>query len=611
MCTNAIYTIVFNITQKLKVITLGFCVFFSPLIFSQINLIPNPSFEDSIQIPQVNDELFKCKNWIKPTGTSSDYFSAYSPVNAPPISQPNCGVSIPKNAIGFQFAKQGNFYVGGLMYANFNGNLYPERTANELFEVKLVQPLKKKYLYAFKLYYNVANGSNVASNQLGAYFTQNQFNFTFGTYFNSLIPQIRLDTNTYMTDTLNWVAMKGLFFAKGNEEYVTIGNFKDALHTKTISLTTNFQTPCIDQTNNTFFCYTYIDSVSLYEIPVIAADCAKDTTICLNDSLSLGTNVIDTARYSWQPIAGLSCTNCPNPKAKPLVTTIYHLTKKIYGTESVDSIICIVLQPTIALAGTNSSICIGSTVNLGPDNDFGYTYFWQPTIALSCSNCGLSIASPSISMTYTLTKSACGFSNSAVFIVNVKPNYTLTPKINLTNIISCLNDTLQFAIQNYPTDNFVLYNWQPLNNFITQPSVSVKALIKNNTYYYVTISNVNLSIYCPYSKKDSIYISIQDTCTKEIEPFLPNLFTPNGDGINETFLVRIPKTKSVRLQIYNVWGSLLYEASSNANNELTELNWDGKYKGEACNVSTYYYLIEAETISEQKKVYKGFVSLMK
>jgi hypothetical protein len=45
------------------------------------------------------------------------------------------------------------------------------------------------------------------------------------------------------------------------------------------------------------------------------------------DSAVIGLNNSEAALFNWQPTAGLSCTNCPNPKASPTITTTYTVTK--------------------------------------------------------------------------------------------------------------------------------------------------------------------------------------------------------------------------------------------------------------------------------------------
>jgi gliding motility-associated-like protein len=72
---------------------------------------------------------------------------------------------------------------------------------------------------------------------------------------------------------------------------------------------------------------------------------------------------------------------------------------------------------------------------------------------------------------------------------------------------------------------------------------------------------------------------------------LPNIFTPNGDGINDIFL------PNFHIKVYNRWGLLLYEGSD---------GWDGRYKGRMMSAGTYYYVLRDE---ETGKEYKSSVMI--
>lgn len=70
---------------------------------------------------------------------------------------------------------------------------------------------------------------------------------------------------------------------------------------------------------------------------------------------------------------------------------------------------------------------------------------------------------------------------------------------------------------------------------------------------------------------------------------IPNVFTPNGDGKNDTFEVRAAGLSSYSIKIFNRWGNLVFES--------TQLNqqWSGKVNGNDAPEGTYYYVIEAMT----------------
>src|SRR5574343_1830204 len=94
--------------KKQSTVIFLLCFFYYHNSSAQANLIPNPSFEDSISIPLSHSEYNKCNHWYAILQTP-DYFSKYSPLSVP---NPSWSVAIPKNCIGYQTAKTGSFYSG-------------------------------------------------------------------------------------------------------------------------------------------------------------------------------------------------------------------------------------------------------------------------------------------------------------------------------------------------------------------------------------------------------------------------------------------------------------------------------------------------------------------
>ena len=92
---------------------------------------------------------------------------------------------------------------------------------------------------------------------------------------------------------------------------------------------------------------------------------------------------------------------------------------------------------------------------------------------------------------------------------------------------------------------------------------------------------------------------------------MPNTFTPNGDGINDTYF---PSGKGIslikRFTIYNRWGEKIYEAVNMLPNNATS-GWDGTYKGEALRPDVFVYMVEALCFTDEPIVLKGDVSLIR
>ena len=87
--------------------------------------------------------------------------------------------------------------------------------------------------------------------------------------------------------------------------------------------------------------------------------------------------------------------------------------------------------------------------------------------------------------------------------------------------------------------------------------------------------------------------------------FVPNAFTPNGDGKNDIFQVYGNTIKSVNLWIYDQWGGMLFTSNRQS------AGWDGTYKGKAQPVGVYVYYVEATLEDGQLVKKKGTIDLLR
>ena len=97
---------------------------------------------------------------------------------------------------------------------------------------------------------------------------------------------------------------------------------------------------------------------------------------------------------------------------------------------------------------------------------------------------------------------------------------------------------------------------------------------------------------------------------KGAEIFIPNTFSPNGDGRNDFFYPRGRGIERIRtLRIFNRWGEVVFENREfPVNDQLA--GWDGKYKNGAPQAGVYVY--QAELICENGEIltYKGNIALI-
>lgn len=87
--------------------------------------------------------------------------------------------------------------------------------------------------------------------------------------------------------------------------------------------------------------------------------------------------------------------------------------------------------------------------------------------------------------------------------------------------------------------------------------------------------------------------------------YVPNAFTPNGDGVNDVFLVYGTAIASIRLLVYNQWGALVFETTD------IKKGWDGMYKDAKAQAGPYTYAMEAVMLDGSKVRRNGSFTLIR
>jgi hypothetical protein len=191
--------------------------------YAQLNLVPNPSFEDTVECPQFLGQIDAAEGWST-YRNSPDYYNGCNNSNA---------ITVPNANFGFQLAQSGYAMIGLDTYAKKNstvGNNYREYAGAEL-----LFPLQIGVKYYFSLYAVLAERyTGFASNNLGLRFFTNSY---------SLSNPAPLDNFSHMkfdyllTDSINWNKISGSFVADSNYQYVCIGNFYEYMNTDTLIVT--------------------------------------------------------------------------------------------------------------------------------------------------------------------------------------------------------------------------------------------------------------------------------------------------------------------------------------------------------------------------------------
>ena len=106
--------------------------------------------------------------------------------------------------------------------------------------------------------------------------------------------------------------------------------------------------------------------------------------------------------------------------------------------------------------------------------------------------------------------------------------------------------------------------------------------------------------------------NFNQSCTEKNKVYIPNIFSPNDDGINDTFQIFKDTKVDATIQkylIYNRWGSLLYEANNFEFDSNTNW-WNGKFRGEKIDIGVYVYFIEVRFENNEIKNYGGSITIL-
>lgn len=107
---------------------------------------------------------------------------------------------------------------------------------------------------------------------------------------------------------------------------------------------------------------------------------------------------------------------------------------------------------------------------------------------------------------------------------------------------------------------------------------------------------------------------IQVRVRKDRNVYVPNAFSPNGDGINESFEIGIGRGVSHvnKFIIVDRWGEIVYEKNDfDPNDPQVDFAWNGQLRGEAMNPGVYVYYMDVKFIDEETVQYKGDITLIR
>lgn len=336
-----------------------------------------------------------------------------------------------------------------------------------------------------------------------------------------------------------------------------------------------------------------IKDVDIHALPAI--DAGPDTTICLKDSAIL--MPAGGVSYEWAPANYLSCTSCANPLAGPPFKMKYVVTgTDANGCKNNDTVVINIKTKVEAQVGPGGEICDDEKIQL--DAKGGRSYVWSPPDGLSDANIANPIASPDNTIKYKVVAyeaSCIPDTNYVDVIVHPLPTVKATGSQTIIAGNSAVIQASGSLIHKFM--------WSPSESLSCSNCADPLAKPTKTTTYTITV-------FTEYGCQDSDKVTIQVICD-ESQVFIPNTFTPNGDGQNDVFYPRgngISKVTSFR--IYDRWGEIVYRRDGVTMNDAN-VGWDGTKNGTVLPPDVFVYILEAQCDSGEPMTIKGDITLIR
>jgi len=305
----------------------------------------------------------------------------------------------------------------------------------------------------------------------------------------------------------------------------------------------------------------------------------NDTLICQNNSVTLNAGNTGCS-FIWS--TGDTTQTATINNSGLFVVRI----KNNFGCEVLDS--CKISRfnsPYIALHDT--SFCFGNTITLTAGNPSDIVHWSTGDTSNSVTinhTCNLTISITDTNGCSSSRTILVKRINSDFAYIHANPNST-----------SVYDPNVQFAVT--PDTNYMMIQWEfgdgaqsqiknPFHTYSDTGWFNVTLLVKNN-------------LGCIDSNMVKIYIY------PDYDIYVPNAFTPDNDGLNDTFKPESACLRDYSMFIYSRWGQLLFETRD------IRVGWDGSYHGEKLPSNVYVYKIFYKDCMNRSKIKSGACTLIR
>jgi len=327
---------------------------------------------------------------------------------------------------------------------------------------------------------------------------------------------------------------------------------------------------------------------------------AVDTIkLCKNNSTQI--DVVKQAYYvAWSPAKYLNSPTASQPTCTPAEDIDYTVTAYNQLGCTISQRIPVEVYQSMPLTLTNdTSVCAGASVQLNAtvsDTFFhNVTYTWASAPYLSNTSVSdpmVTIGSEAETFQVTATSSNCPAAVATV-TVGVNPNA-------IVKLPASIVTTPHTEVSISPVSgNLVSYHWSAKDDLsCTECATTTMAPAESQIVYLEGTNQYGCST------TDSMLIHVENCDPSSI--FIPNTFTPNGDGVNDKLYVRSKTLAQLEyFRLFDRWGAVVFET-----NNIAE-GWDGNVRGRIAEQGVYVYQVSGKCENGYDVATSGTVTLIR
>ena len=388
---------------------------------------------------------------------------------------------------------------------------------------------------------------------------------------------VHLQTPFVPTAQYIWTGPNGF---NSNMQNVTLQN-ASLQDTGTYSLAIAIE-GCISEPATTY--------VAVNPIPVIDGALNSNSPLCNHDDLTINAPFVNDVTYNWSGPNGFTA-NTQDVNIINVIENDHQGFYQVYVTDTngcnslISSILVMINElPNAALAFNSGPACAGGEVTLEVPEVFGASYSWTGPNGFTSSD-----RNPTLVITDTGTYTV------EVVVNNCSVFYSTFVELNPVPTIEAVEDTtlaLGETFQLWATGG-IEYLWSPASN-LNATDIQTPFFSGNEAGIYQYVVTANNIYGC--SASDTVLITIDESL--EVKYQIVNLFTPNGDGVNDSWTVDFltdPATGPYTLQVMTRGGMEVLNTQNYQN------DWYGQLNGKDLPDGTYWYIIRLENSDQTIK----------